>query len=122
MFGEVTLHERISGGASGHETDKRSASSPAGTRLLAKGLNPDDGGAEITIHETPQRGSVFSVGSITWVSALFTDASRLDNNAKRTDQISNEHLIVDGDVRKPPAHFAGCAILKAWTPTLAIEH
>src|SRR4029078_12255554 len=37
LFGEDTLHERIPGGASGHETDKRSASSPANTTLLAKG-------------------------------------------------------------------------------------
>lgn len=74
IFGEITLHERVSGGASGHETDKRSSSSPPGTRLLAKGLNPDDGGAEIVIHETASGGAVFSVGSITWVSALFTDS------------------------------------------------
>lgn len=73
IFGASTLHERISGGASGHETDKRSPSSPPATRLLAKGLNPDDGGAEIVIHETSSGGAVFSVGSITWVSALFTD-------------------------------------------------
>jgi N,N-dimethylformamidase len=75
VFGEITLHERISGGASGHETDKRSKSSPPGTRLLAKGLNPDDGGSEITFFETASGGAVFSVGSITWVSALFTDES-----------------------------------------------
>jgi N,N-dimethylformamidase len=73
IFGEATLHERVSGGASGHETDKRSQSSPPNTRLLAKGLNPDEGGAEIVIHETSSEGAVFSVGSITWVSALFTD-------------------------------------------------
>jgi hypothetical protein len=73
VFGEATLHERVSGGASGHETDKRSASSPAGTLLLAKGTNPDDGGAEIVIHEGEKGGAVFSVGSITWVSALFPD-------------------------------------------------
>jgi hypothetical protein len=74
-FGAATLHERISGGASGHETDKRSLSSPAGTQLLAKGMNPDNGGAEMVIHETSSGGAVFSVGSITWVSALFTDLS-----------------------------------------------
>jgi hypothetical protein len=73
LFGETTLHERIPGGASGHETDKRSPSSPKGTILLAKGVNPDDGGAEIVLHETPGGGAVFSVGSITWVSGLFTD-------------------------------------------------
>ncbi|MCC6587194.1 MAG: carboxypeptidase regulatory-like domain-containing protein [Bryobacterales bacterium] len=72
-FGKETLHERVPGGASGHETDKRSASSPQNTLLLAKGTNPDDGGAEIVYHERDKGGAVFSVGSITWVSALFTD-------------------------------------------------
>ena len=74
LFGEKTLHERIPGGASGHETDKRSASSPANTVLLAKGINPNDGGAEIVMHEPAEGGgAVFSVGSISWVSALFPD-------------------------------------------------
>ncbi len=73
LFGAETLHERVPGGASGHETDKRSASSPPGTLLLAKGTNPDDGGSEITLHETASAGAVFAVGSITWVSALFPD-------------------------------------------------
>ncbi|MEZ5399455.1 MAG: DUF6605 domain-containing protein [Bryobacteraceae bacterium] len=72
-FGQETLHERVPGGASGHETDKRSRSSPANTQLLAKGTNPDDGGAEIVFHEPNGGGAVFSVGSITWVSALFCD-------------------------------------------------
>lgn len=73
LFGLETMHERIPGGASGHETDKRSASSPANTILLAKGTNPDDGGSEIVMHERDLGGAVFSVGSITWVSALFVD-------------------------------------------------
>jgi hypothetical protein len=73
LFGEKTLHERVSGGASGHETDKRSTSSPPDTVLLAKGTNPDNGGAEIVYHETPSRGAVFSTGSITWIPALFPD-------------------------------------------------
>jgi hypothetical protein len=73
LFGEATLHERVPGGASGHETDKRSASSPPGTVLLAKGLNPDQGGAELVVHEPAGGGGVFSAGSITWVSALFPD-------------------------------------------------
>lgn len=82
LFGEKTLHERVPGGASGHETDKRSASSPANTVLLAKGTNPDDGGAEIVLHEPGDGGAVFSVGSITWCSALFTDdaVSRITRN------------------------------------------
>jgi hypothetical protein len=67
------LQERCWGGASGHETDKMSASSPAEARLLAKGLNPDDGGAEIVQHNTPSGGSVFSVGSITWPASLLVD-------------------------------------------------
>jgi hypothetical protein len=73
LFGQMTLHERIPGGASGHETDKRSAFSPAGTVLLAKGTNPDNGGSEMVIHERENAGAVFSVGSITWVAALFVD-------------------------------------------------
>ena len=73
LFGNETLHERIPGGASGHETDKRSASSPANAVLLAKGTNPNDGGSEIVVHERDHGGAVFSVGSITWPSALFVD-------------------------------------------------
>ncbi|MBM3724880.1 MAG: carboxypeptidase regulatory-like domain-containing protein [Acidobacteria bacterium] len=75
LFGAVTLHERVPGGASGHETDKMSPSSPPNARLLAKGINPEDGGSEIVYHEQPGGGAVFSVGSITWVPALFTDAA-----------------------------------------------
>jgi len=82
LFGEKTLHERVPGGASGHETDKRSASSPANTVLLAKGTNPDHGGAEIVYHEPGKGGAVFSVGSITWVAALLADkrVSRITRN------------------------------------------
>ena len=82
LFGEKTLHERVPGGASGHETDKRSASSPANTVLLAKGTNPDHGGAEIVYHEPGKGGAVFSVGSITWVAALLADEriSRITHN------------------------------------------
>jgi len=73
-FGTETLQMRCAGGASGHETDKVSAFAPAGTRLLAKGLNPDDGGAEVVHYETESGGSTFSVGSITWTAALFVDS------------------------------------------------
>jgi N,N-dimethylformamidase len=90
LFGHKTLHERIPGGASGHETDKRSASSPAGTRLLAKGINPDNGGAEIVFHEPGHGGAVFSVGSITWVPALLVDdhVSRITRNV--LDRLQHE--------------------------------
>jgi hypothetical protein len=73
LFGKNGLQERCWGGASGHETDKMSGSSPAAARLLAKGLNPDDGGAEIVQYDTPSGGSVFSVGSITWPASLLVD-------------------------------------------------
>jgi hypothetical protein len=70
LFGIRSLHERCPGGASGHETDKRTAQTPADYRLLAKGTNPDDGGA------------VFNVGSITYVPSLLVDEplSRITRN------------------------------------------
>lgn len=72
-FGAASLHEHCSGGASGHETDKLSPHAPPGATVLAKGLNPDDGGAEIIYHERPDGGAVFSVGSITYVASLLVD-------------------------------------------------
>lgn len=82
IFGERSLQERINGGASGHETDKMSKHSPAGTVLLAKGTNRDDGGAEIVHYETASGGEVFSVGSITYVPCLLVDdvVSRITSN------------------------------------------
>lgn len=82
LFGTRSLHERIHGGASGHETDKMSRYSPKGTILLAKGINPDDGGAEMVYYEMPGGGAVFSVGSITYPSCLLVDAhiSRITKN------------------------------------------
>lgn len=74
-FGEASLHERCSGGASGHETDKLSPHAPPGALVLAKGLNPDEGGAEIVYHERAGGGAVFAVGSITYVSSLLVDAA-----------------------------------------------
>jgi len=75
IFGEESLHERVHGGASGHETDKMSASTPKNAVLLAKGTNIDEGGAEIVTFDTPSGGGVFSVGSITWpASILVSDA------------------------------------------------
>ncbi len=81
-FGEENLQERCPGGASGHETDKMSPSSPPGTVLLAKGLNPDDGGAEMVCYELENGGAVFSVGSITYPASLLVDpaVSRITSN------------------------------------------
>jgi hypothetical protein len=75
LFGRVSLHRRCPGGASGHETDKRLAHSPAQTHLLARGMNPDNGGAEMVIFETGAGGAVFSVGSINYVASLPVDAA-----------------------------------------------
>ena len=85
LFGQKSLHMRCPGGASGHETDKISPSSPKHTRLLAKGLNPDDGGAHLVQFDTPHGGGVFSVGSISWVSSLPVDehVAQITENAIR---------------------------------------
>jgi len=82
LFGTKTLHERYGDGASGHETDKISPSSPKNIVLLAKGLNPDDGGAHLTLFETEGGGAVFSAGSITYPTALLCDTptSRITAN------------------------------------------
>jgi len=75
LFGTKILHQRYGGGASGHETDKISPSTPFGAKPLAKGLNPDVGGAHLIAFETPSGGAVFSVGSITYPTALLCDAA-----------------------------------------------
>lgn len=82
-FGTRSLHERCPGGASGHETDKRAPCSPPGTHLLARGLNPDDGGAELVYYETRSGGRVLSAGSITWPASILVDegVSRITANA-----------------------------------------
>jgi hypothetical protein len=73
LFGQHSLHMRCPGGASGHETDKISASSPKNVHLLAKGTNVNDGGAEMVLFDTPSGGKVFSAGSITYPSCLPVD-------------------------------------------------
>jgi N,N-dimethylformamidase len=84
-FGERSLHMRCPGGASGHETDKVSPSSPKNAKMIAKGLNPDDGGAEMLTFDTPSGGIVFSVGSINYVASLPVDenVSRITENVLR---------------------------------------
>ncbi len=72
-FGEASLHRRVPGGASGHETDKVSSHSPKNVQILAHGLNPENGGADIVTYDTPSGGEVFSVGSITWPSSILVD-------------------------------------------------
>jgi hypothetical protein len=52
---------------------------------LAKGLNPDDGGADMVTFDTPPGGMVFSVGSINYVASLPVDraVSRVTENVLR---------------------------------------
>ncbi len=85
LFGQDSQHERIPGGASGHETDKISPSSPANVEHLAKGTNPDQGGADLVCFETSRGGAVFSAGSICWPSSLLVDpaVSRITANVVR---------------------------------------
>ena len=66
-------------------TDKVTGDSPANVHTLAKGLNPDDGGAEMITFETPSGGAVFSVGSINYVASLPVDpfVSRITENVVR---------------------------------------
>jgi hypothetical protein len=73
LFGTNSLHERCPGGASGHETDKRSGSTPENMKFAARGLNADEGGAEVGYYETDSGGAVFSVGSISWGASLPVD-------------------------------------------------
>jgi N,N-dimethylformamidase len=82
LFGTKILHQRYGDGASGHETDKVSPSSPKNIALLAKGRNPDDGGAHLVYFEAPKGGAVFSAGSITYPTALLCDppTSRITAN------------------------------------------
>lgn len=96
-FGAASLHERCSGGASGHETDKLSPHAPAGALVLARGLNPDDGGAEIVYHERPGGGAVFAVGSITYVSSLLVD----DAVSRITRNVLERFLARPGDLVTP---------------------
>jgi hypothetical protein len=81
-FGEASLHERIPGGASGHETDKTSPASPANVEIVARGINPDRGGAEIVHYCTDSGGAVYSVGSITYPASILVDevVSRITAN------------------------------------------
>ncbi len=72
-FGVKSLHMRCPGGASGHETDKISPSSPANVLRVAQGLNPDAGGADMVVFDTPGGGKVFSAGSICYTSSLLVD-------------------------------------------------
>src|SRR5262249_20848052 len=82
LFGQASLHMRCPGGASGHETDKVSASSPRNVVRLAKGTNIDEGGAQLAFYDTPSAGAAFATGSIAWPSSILVDGcvSRITAN------------------------------------------
>ncbi|MGL4551507.1 MAG: N,N-dimethylformamidase beta subunit family domain-containing protein, partial [Gemmataceae bacterium] len=88
VFGEKSLHMRCPGGASGHETDKVSPSSPANVHRLARGTNVDDGGADMVVFDTPSGGAVFSTGSINYALSLPVD----DNVSKLTANVVRRFL------------------------------
>ena len=73
LFGLKSLHMRCPGGASGHETDKISPSSPKNIHKIAEGTNRDDGGAHMIYFDTPSGGAVFSSSSISYVACLPID-------------------------------------------------
>jgi len=73
LIGHASLDRRAVGGASGHETDKLTPSAPPGTRLLAKGTNPDEGGGDMVYFDTASGGAVFSAGSISYTCSILVD-------------------------------------------------
>lgn len=73
LVGTTSVDCRATGGASGHETDKHTPDTPASAVLLAKGTNPDDGGAEMTHLTIGSAGEVFSVGSISYTCSIAVD-------------------------------------------------
>jgi hypothetical protein len=64
-------------GASGHETDKITSVSTKIPTLqwLAKGINPNKGGADMIYYTTTAGGQVFAVGSISYTSCLNKDST-----------------------------------------------
>jgi hypothetical protein len=72
LFGEKGIN-RGGPGASGLETDKRNQFTPSNAVLLAKGTNPQGGGAEMVYYDHPGGGGVFSVGSVSFTSSLIVD-------------------------------------------------
>jgi hypothetical protein len=88
LFGKESLHRRCPGGASGHETDKVSKSSPRSVKVFARGTNIDNGGADLITHDNEAGGCVFSAGSITWPSAILVD----DHVSKITANVLTQFL------------------------------
>ncbi|MBI5102985.1 MAG: hypothetical protein HZB33_14300 [Nitrospirae bacterium] len=84
LFGQKGLNVAPDGkaGASAWETDKIYPATPPQAILLAKGINPGDGGADMVLYDVPGGGRVFSVGSISYGGSLLVDeaVSRITRN------------------------------------------
>ena len=77
---------RCPGGASGHETDKISPSSPQNAKRAGEGAEPRRRrGGDGRPSTRPAGGTVFSVGSINYVASLPVDehVSRITENVLR---------------------------------------
>lgn len=85
QFGLRSTNGRTPGGASGLELDKISPHSPKNIVHLAKGMNPENSGADLVYYETPSGGAVFSSGSLNWPLACPVDdmVSRVTANVLR---------------------------------------
>ena len=90
LIGKEGLNVSTKGksGASGWETDKLYPNSPKNTTLLARGINPRGGGADITVYQESGGGSVFSTGSITYGGSLLVD----NNITQITRNVINKFL------------------------------
>ncbi len=65
--------------------DRQDLAQLPGVEHLAKGQNPDDGGADLVHFSTESGGAVFSAGSISWTSSILVDqaVSRITSNVLR---------------------------------------
>lgn len=73
-FGSASLSQRSAGGASGWETDKTTGWTEPDVRIIARGCNPDRGGAELVVRTVGSAGGgVVSAGSITFAASLLVD-------------------------------------------------
>ena len=73
-FGSLSLSQRSAGGASGWETDKTTIWTAPDVRIIARGTNPDNGGAELVVRTVGSAGGgVVSAGSITFAASLLVD-------------------------------------------------
>lgn len=71
QFGQEGLN---GGGASGWETDKITDDTPDQFEHIAKGTNPDEGGADMVYRKNTSGGQVFSVGSLSYTGSLSEDS------------------------------------------------